>query len=97
MAGQAAGGKSLGEHIVDALPHLTVVGWTTITEDKAASAFSRGFYDGASEVTEGVVGASRAVLAPRRTPAVVPLLPLPRLPLRLWRRLRLRLAPSCFV
>jgi hypothetical protein len=27
------------------LPHLTVVGWKTITEDKAAAAFSRGFYD----------------------------------------------------
>ena len=38
-------GKSLGERIVEALPHLTVVGWKTITEDKAAAAFSRGFYD----------------------------------------------------
>jgi hypothetical protein len=36
-----------------ALPHLTVVGWSTITEDRAAAAFSRGFYDA---LARGLVG-----------------------------------------
>ena len=40
-----ANGKSLGERIVEALPHLAVIGWRTSTEDKAAACFSRGFYD----------------------------------------------------
>jgi len=31
--------------IVQALPHLSVIGWATISEDRAAAAFSRGFYD----------------------------------------------------
>jgi len=35
----------LGEKIVDALPHLTVIGWSSILEDKAAIAFSTGFYN----------------------------------------------------
>ena len=37
--------KSLGERIVEALPHLAVVGWRSKAEDRAASAFARGFYD----------------------------------------------------
>ena len=41
----AAGGKSLGEHIAEALPHLIVIGWRSIVEDRACAAFSRGFYD----------------------------------------------------
>jgi len=35
----------LGEQIVEALPHLTVIGWDSVTADNAASAFAQGFYD----------------------------------------------------
>lgn len=36
--------RPLGEQIVAALPHLTVVAWATLVADKAAAAFTRGFY-----------------------------------------------------
>eukprot|EP00908_Phaeocystis_cordata_P023978 Transcript_6443.p1 GENE.Transcript_6443~~Transcript_6443.p1 ORF type:complete len:782 (-),score=276.83 Transcript_6443:66-2411(-) len=39
------GVQSLGEHIHEVLPHLTVIGWETISEDKAATCFAKGFYD----------------------------------------------------
>ena len=48
-----ARGKSLGERIVEALPDLTVIGWRSLTEDRAAEAFSRGFYDA---LARGLVG-----------------------------------------
>eukprot|EP00327_Prymnesium_parvum_P033079 CAMPEP_0195599388 /NCGR_PEP_ID=MMETSP0815-20121206/4007_1 /TAXON_ID=97485 /ORGANISM="Prymnesium parvum, Strain Texoma1" /LENGTH=1645 /DNA_ID=CAMNT_0040738823 /DNA_START=358 /DNA_END=5295 /DNA_ORIENTATION=+ len=35
----------LGEQIVEALPHLSVIGWGTVTADQAATAFAQGFYD----------------------------------------------------
>ena len=35
----------LGACIQQELPHLTVIGWESLAADKAASAFSRGFYD----------------------------------------------------
>ena len=46
-------GKSLGERIIEALPHLTVIGWRSLTEDRAAAAFCRGFYDA---LARGLVG-----------------------------------------
>ena len=37
--------RPLGDAIVAALPHLTVIGWDSITLDAACAAFSLGFYD----------------------------------------------------
>lgn len=31
----------LGEQIVEALPHLSVIGWGTVTADQAATAFAQ--------------------------------------------------------
>ncbi|KAJ1633118.1 hypothetical protein T492DRAFT_8430 [Pavlovales sp. CCMP2436] len=36
---------SLARRIVIALPHLRVICWTTLVDDRAATAFSTGFYD----------------------------------------------------
>ena len=30
---------------LEQLPHLTIIGWETVTEDKGAIAFAKGFYD----------------------------------------------------
>lgn len=35
----------LGKLMVEALPHLTVIGWDSVTADQAAAAFAQGFYD----------------------------------------------------
>lgn len=37
--------KPLGERIVEALPHLYVIVWDSVTRDEAAQAFGKGFYD----------------------------------------------------
>ena len=37
--------RPLGAAISDELPHLTIIGWGSVTEDNGAVAFARGFYD----------------------------------------------------
>jgi serine/threonine protein kinase len=37
--------ESLARRIVKALPHLRVICWTTLVDNRAATAFSKGFYD----------------------------------------------------
>ena len=35
----------LGRKIVEALPHLIVIGWETLVADKAATVVAQGFYE----------------------------------------------------
>ena len=37
--------RPLGATIFDELPHLTIIGWDSVTEDNGAIAFAKGFYD----------------------------------------------------
>jgi len=50
--------STLGNQIVQALPMLTVVCWSTLTEDGAARAFASGFYDaiGMCVTSHGPIG-----------------------------------------
>ena len=48
---------SLARQIVTELPHLRVICWTTLVDDRAATAFSKGFYDYlGSELSAGTAG-----------------------------------------
>lgn len=74
------GERSLGERIVEALPHLTVIGWRSVVADKAAMAFSRGFYDalGRGCAAGAAAGKVSAPPPPRMArPLAVPRRPLP--------------------
>ena len=44
----------LGERIKEALPHLTIIGWETISDDRGASCFAKGFYDALGSQYHGV-------------------------------------------
>ena len=46
----------LGNAIQAELPHLTIIAWDSKAADKAAIAFSHGFYDALAEGTKTVVG-----------------------------------------
>ena len=50
----------LGEQIVAELPHLTVIGWDSVSADAAASAFAQGFYDSIARNCGRVGGMSGA-------------------------------------
>jgi hypothetical protein len=60
--------KAIGERIVASLHHLQVVCWDTLLDDKAASAFARGFYGTIGEMStdDSQVEVSRAFEAGKR-------------------------------